>query len=120
MEKRITRENRIRLTQVYFDDYVCWRPMCAIVNNRFFQERSLTFKAIYSNRNKLKGFEVRRAGSRSVIGYIDARDYMLYFINRKKVNSQVINLSSPFYTTEETTVVRYVGNGMFEYGGVIR
>ena len=112
--------NRIRITKANDYDGIRWRAMCTVVNIRFFQEKSLTFKAIYSNSNKLKGFEICRPGSSSVIGYVDAVDYLLYFINRKKVNSQVINLRSERFKTQETAVIRYEGSGTFEYGGVLR
>ena len=112
--------NRIRITKAYDNDSIRWRAMCTVVNKYFFQERSLTFKAIYSNSNKLKGFEICRPGSSSVIGYVDVRDYLLYFIYRKKVDSQAVNLRSDRFDTQETAAVRYVGHGMFEYRGVIR
>lgn len=112
---------RIRVTNTYDYDNIRWRAMCTIVNIRFFpEEESLTFKAIYSNTKKLKGFEIRRPGSTSVIGYIDARDYVLYFIDKRKVDPKTINLRSTRYKEAETAVVRYVGSGMFEYGGVIK
>lgn len=114
-------ENRIRITNSYDYDNIRWRAMCTVVNIRFFpEEESLTFKAIYSNTNKLKGFEIRRPGSTSVIGYIDARDYLLYFIDKRKVNPKTINLRSTRYKEAETDVVKYVGSGCFEYRGVIR
>lgn len=117
MENRI----RIRITNAHDYDNIRWRAMCTIVNIRFFpEEESLTFKAVYSNTNKLKGFEVRRPVSTSVIGYIDAREYLLYFIDKRKVKPKTINLRSERYKEAETTVVRYVGSGMFEYGGVVR
>lgn len=112
---------RIRITNTYDYDDIRWRAMCTVVNMRFFpEEDSLTFKAVYSNTNKLKGFEIRRPGSTSVIGYIDARDYVLYFIDKRKVDPKTINLRSTRYKEGETAVVRYVGSGMFEYGGVIK
>lgn len=111
---------RIRITNTYHEDNIRWHAMCAIVNIRFFQEKSLTFKALYSNTNKLKGFEIRRPGSTSVIGYLDARSYILYFINKRKVSPKTIDLWAESFKERETAVVRYVGSGMFEYKGVIR
>ena len=113
--------NRIRITNSYGYDSVGWRAMCTIVNIRFFpEEDSLTFKAVYSNTNKLKGFEIRRPGSTSVIGYLDARSYILYFINKRKVDPKTIDLFAESFKERETAVVRYLGNGIFEYKGVIR
>lgn len=109
-------ENRIRFLNVRDYDNIRWRAMCTIVNIRFFQERSLTFKAIYSNSDKLKGFEIRKPGSTSVIGYMDTRDYLLYFIDKRKVSPKTVNLRSERYKTEDTYRVRYIGSGMFELG----
>lgn len=105
---------RIRILNVRDYDNRRWCAMCAIANIRFFQESSLTFKAIYSNSNKLKGFEIKQPGSTSIIGYMDARDYLLYFIDKRKVQPKAVNLRSERYKEEETAVVRYVGSGMFE------
>lgn len=112
MEYRI----RIRILNARDYDNIRWRAMCTIVNIRFVQERSLTFKAIYSNSNQLKGFEIRKPGSTSVIGYMDARDYLLYFIDKRRVNPKVVNLRSERYKEKETAAVRYIGGGMFEWG----
>lgn len=110
-------ENRIRITNSYGYDSDRWRAMCRIVNIRFFpEEYSLTFKAVYSNSNKLKGFEIRRPGSTSVIGYIDTVNYVLYFIDRRKVNPKTINLRSERHKEKNTAAVRYIGGGMFEWG----
>lgn len=107
-------EKKIRLMKCTDTDLRRWRPMCQIVAIRFFVEESLTFKAIYSNTYRLKGFEIRRPGSTSVIGYLDARTYLLYFINKRKVYWKSIDLSSICYTSLVTSLVRYTGNGMFE------
>lgn len=106
----------IRILNARDYDNIRWRAMCTIVNIRFFQERSLTFKAIYSNSDKLKGFEIKQPGSTSVIGYMDARDYLLYFIDKRKVNPKAVNLRSERYKLEDTNRFRYIGSGMFELG----
>lgn len=108
-------EYRIRILNARDYDNIRWRAMCTIVNIRFFQERSLTFKAIYSKSGKLKGFEIRRAGSSSVLGYIDARGYLLYFINKRKVDSKAINLRSERYKEKDSEAIRYLGCGFFEW-----
>lgn len=109
-------ENRIRILNARDYDHIRWRAMCTIVNIRFFQESSLTFNAIYSNSDKLKGFEIRKPGSTSVIGYMDSREYLLYFIDKRKVQPKAVNLRSELYKEKETAAVRYIGGGMFECG----
>ena len=109
--------NRIRIRNSYGYDSDRWLAMCRIVSMRFFpEEYSLTFKAVYSKSNKLKGFEVRKPVSTSVIGYMDTRDYLLYFIDKRKVNPKVVNLRSERYKEKDTAAVRYIGGGMFEWG----
>lgn len=109
-------EYRIRILKARDYDNIRWRAMCTIVNIRFFQKSSLTFKAIYSNSNKLKGFEIEQPGSTSVIGYMDTREYLLYRIDKRKVHPYAINLRSERYKEVETATVRYIGGGMFEWG----
>lgn len=109
-------EYRIRILNARDYDNIRWRAMCTIVNIRFFQERSLTFKTIYSNSDKLKGFEIKQPGSTSIIGYMDAREYLLYFIDKRKVQPKAVNLRSERYKEKETAAVRYIGGGMFEWG----
>lgn len=110
-------EQRIRMTHTDELDREMWRDMCCVAGKLIYSGyKSLTFKGIYSNSGKLKGFEISAAGSSSVIGFINSRIGCLYIINRRYVMKKYVNLFSSHYDLEEHPFIRYIGNGMFEMG----
>lgn len=108
-------EQRIRMTHTEALDREMWRDMCCVAANMIYAGyESLTFKGIYSNSNKLKGFEIRAARSSSMIGFIDSRTGFLYILDRRQVKGKRVDLFSPHYDGERSSLTRYIGYGMFE------